>query len=394
MISDFLLKLRYVWMVMLVACSTNLCISAYWMPAMVGHIWLFVGVCLLFAVILMLMPQKLQILPVVLGTVILVLLAVLYCPRTQLLFALLHSGLYSALLVIMLPIRNWHYTQEVPNGMLFCGLAVLVVCHIATYFYEQLSTLVILTRAFMFVFAFLMVASMNRRSWLVATGGRRNYSAVMRWKNRALSLFSCVVAMAAADVLASKTKLDALIEQIKNIQIKIPTDSATSMDTTIELGASADSVAPNKASLMPFVIALVVVAAVIGCILVVVVIVSHLRHKEEKKTEDFLDEVSDTRQKNEAWETEKRDPAEKKIRKPRLFGRMSPVQQIRYRYRQLSQKHPEWRAHNTARENLPDPAAVLYEEARYSAHPISAADAAEFKKKTAKKEMETRKKDR
>jgi len=40
--------------------------------------------------------------------------------------------------------------------------------------------------------------------------------------------------------------------------------------------------------------------------------------------------------------------------------------------------HPEWSDGSTARENLPEEAAAVYERARYSEHPVSPEEAARF----------------
>lgn len=57
---------------------------------------------------------------------------------------------------------------------------------------------------------------------------------------------------------------------------------------------------------------------------------------------------------------------------------LSSGERIRYRYLRLLVKHPEWSAGSTARENLPDEAARLYEKARYSAHSITENEADQF----------------
>ena len=78
---------------------------------------------------------------------------------------------------------------------------------------------------------------------------------------------------------------------------------------------------------------------------------------------------------------------ERKQRRKALFvfeQRLTPTERIRYQYRRLSEKHKDWIAASTARENLPADAAAVYERARYSNHPISDEDAVQFKAKTRK----------
>ena len=63
---------------------------------------------------------------------------------------------------------------------------------------------------------------------------------------------------------------------------------------------------------------------------------------------------------------------------------MPPDQRIRDRYQRLMQKHPEWDSGSTARENLPESAAPLYERVRYSPYPVTEEDAQQFAAETKK----------
>jgi len=104
-------------------------------------------------------------------------------------------------------------------------------------------------------------------------------------------------------------------------------------------------------------------------------------------SEDYQDEVVDTREKGEVLRAfvrqlrPKRDPL-KKVDESKL----SPVERIRYRYLKLWLNHPYWSEGATARENLTDAAAAdLYDRARYSDHPVTAGDADEFARRVAGK---------
>ena len=61
---------------------------------------------------------------------------------------------------------------------------------------------------------------------------------------------------------------------------------------------------------------------------------------------------------------------------------MSPGERIRDRYLRLLRKHPDWTAHTTARENIPEELATLYERARYSAHNPTEGEAEQFRSGT------------
>jgi hypothetical protein len=95
-------------------------------------------------------------------------------------------------------------------------------------------------------------------------------------------------------------------------------------------------------------------------------------------SEDYIDEVTDTREDVSAEQLEKkRRPARMPLREPR---NLEPVEKIRFRYRKLLLKHPEWDPGATARETLAEDAARLYERARYSGRPVTEAEAEGFLK--------------
>ena len=94
--------------------------------------------------------------------------------------------------------------------------------------------------------------------------------------------------------------------------------------------------------------------------------------------EDYVDEITDTREDGE------RRRGLRKVRKKHdpLKGinvrKLAPGARIRYYYTKLLYGHKDWTAGSTARENLPEQAAALYERARYSTHEVTAADADAF----------------
>ena len=93
--------------------------------------------------------------------------------------------------------------------------------------------------------------------------------------------------------------------------------------------------------------------------------------------EDFVDEITDTRDDMLERVEEKEKTARQIVRV--VTGKLSPGERIRDHYRRMQNKHPEWTQQSTARENLNEEAAKLYEQARYSDHPITEADADRFR---------------
>lgn len=92
--------------------------------------------------------------------------------------------------------------------------------------------------------------------------------------------------------------------------------------------------------------------------------------------EDYEDEITDIRGESLAERIAKKTNAA-------LWRREQPPthpgENIRFGYRRLLRKHPNWTANTTARENMPQDMAALYEKARYSAHPVTEAEAEQFR---------------
>lgn len=105
-------------------------------------------------------------------------------------------------------------------------------------------------------------------------------------------------------------------------------------------------------------------------------LMERLRRFAASASEDYVDEVTDTRE----------DAAEG-MSLPRLIRRrvsargesqLPPRERVRHRYLRLKDRHPEWRPGWTARETLPPGPAEIYERARYSDREVSEEDAEAF----------------
>ena len=99
-------------------------------------------------------------------------------------------------------------------------------------------------------------------------------------------------------------------------------------------------------------------------------------------TGDYVDEISDTREDGD----HKRIFSGLRRRKDPLRGvnpkKLPPAERIRFYYLRLLMGHQDWKSASTARENLPDSAASIYERARYSNGAVSAQDAETFQQET------------
>jgi len=97
-------------------------------------------------------------------------------------------------------------------------------------------------------------------------------------------------------------------------------------------------------------------------------------------SEDYVDEVTDTRENGS-----QRASVLASLRERMAFvneRRLPPAERIRYRYRRLLKRHPDWHASRTARESLPGDPAQRYERARYSGQEIAPEEAERFAQET------------
>ena len=101
----------------------------------------------------------------------------------------------------------------------------------------------------------------------------------------------------------------------------------------------------------------------------------------QTSSEDFEDEITDTREEGEQERISVLDSLRRRLVRVDE-KKLSPTQRVRYRYLRLMVKHPEWRASQTARESIPEDAAALYERARYSGDSVSPEEAERFAGRT------------
>lgn len=107
-------------------------------------------------------------------------------------------------------------------------------------------------------------------------------------------------------------------------------------------------------------------------------ILAHLKRYAASVTEDYEDEITDTREEG----GERTFHPLRHRAKQRFSYPDTPAGRIRRRYAQLLARHSAWTASSTARENLSAEAAALYERARYSDHAPTAEDARRFEQET------------
>ena len=253
-----------------------------------------------------------------------------------------------------------------------------------------------------FAFAILALITLNQSNRRSSTGGRQSASRLMQRKNLLLVLGFFAIAVLISFVPAI---IDLVSELFKWIVIGIlwlihilsKEDSqaqgaaGTPMGTedSLFLGGVTKAM-PQWLSIILTVIVVVLLAAFAVYAVYIIakklsIFVKYLMRISGKYihavTEDYVDEITDTRvgledQKTQRGKRNRLSATEEK--------RLPPDQRIRYRYKRLMQKHPEWFSGSTARENLPPEAAPIYEKVRYSPYPVTEEDAQSFAEQTKK----------
>lgn len=138
------------------------------------------------------------------------------------------------------------------------------------------------------------------------------------------------------------------------------------------------------------VVGLIAAAALVVVILVILwrkfrklfaLVAARLREYAQAASEDYHDEISDTREGGERTSIFRRFVRRRDPLKGIDEAKLPPRERIRFYYLRAWLKRSDWEVGHTARENLPSEAAGIYEKARYSQHDVTEAEAAEFGRK-------------
>lgn len=261
----------------------------------------------------------------------------------------------------------------------------------------------------LFLFVWLIMLAMNRKSLHSAVGKGKHIPVMMRKRNSLLTAVLFFGAFLAAWIPSLALPAGNLVGQIlgglnwllellrPDMELPDPTQATTLPTETGGPGLIPDRYADPQVVRIVYII-LIIVAVLVLLPLVVLELRRILRVlrrwlgllwkwladlSKSPPEEYYDDEITDTRPSDE----EKRLRKQKKRERQRSVlreGKLTAAEKIRYRYRQLARKHPQWGVGSTARENLPEQAAVLYERARYSDHPVDEEAAERFKTETKK----------
>jgi len=306
--------------------------------------------------------------------------------------------LYILMFLFTLPIAGWERGRE---PQLFVTASAICLHLLAQFLLfanpSSIPSLSPVLNAAFLVFLLLMMLSFNRQSMAGAMPESHTVPAAIRRRNRLLTILmmGLVLALSLIPVLGKavnklmewlKMIIAALIELLLALFAQEESGGGSGGSQEEMLAGLGDGRTGVIAKLLEQIL---VVFAIILMVIAIVFAVrflwrklkvfarylyGQLRHYANSASEDYVDEVMDTREERESLTHRmmRRRNARRNLKE------LSPREQIRTRYGLLRGKHPEWASSDTARETLSEASAKIYEKARYSSHEITSEDSEAF----------------
>ena len=254
-----------------------------------------------------------------------------------------------------------------------------------------------------FLFALISFLSMNQTGLKLASSGRQSVPKAMQRKNLVMTLVFFAIAFIIALIPAATQAVSLLFSWIGRflqwLSSLIPERQQTQVSESVPvqendmmeiLGLENSPGMPPWIQTVIYGLLIAVAAAVVILVLYVLIrkllsllrrILANLKRYMHAVSEDYVDEITSTYSAPEDEQESRRKQRKLSVSEEH---KLPPAERIRFRYRRLRQKHPQWQSGSTARETLPESAAVLYERARYSSHPVTEEDAQRFTAQTKK----------
>lgn len=405
-ISEFTRKLQLFVLLTIGTYPVGICLINFIAPELLSWMWLFSATFFVLGLLSFAIPAKLRLGVGFLGAVLFLVPPVLFVKGDACGMMVLLALGHSVMLFWSIRIPGWDATEELPFSWLISCFVFLLVGYVLSSRDPQLASVALWIKVSVFVFVFLALRSLNRGSLNLASGGRQAFSVSMRRKNMLLTLGLFAIALLAALIPSVGSLLEQIYlwlkQLIENLREMFPeATEATTVATTMEeeiatgdgMGDLFEGLPTHRTSDAAIIVMTVIVLAIVTPVGVFILyklgkvlwsslqrFVKDIVDGANAEAEDFEDEVTDTREDAQREQVGKRSTKVRRLASS--VRKMTPEEQIRYRYRWLSAKHPEWKEQSTARENLTEAAAQLYERARYSEHPITQEDAQCFKDQT------------
>ena len=358
--------------------------------------WALPGLLLVFSCLAMPIPGKLRLSLGFAGAAALVLLGGFLANRGMN-WKLWGLGIGSAAVLLWsMKIGGWKNDREIDIGWVIAGMASQLAVRVIMIAMENTRGLTLkgilweLNLAF-FVLVILSMFSMNRSALNSASLGRTAASRSMRRKNTVMILVVFAVAMLISLLPVFVTAAQWVSENI----------SKAVMWFTSLFGGDAVGEFPPEVVEPPsdeggmeipqwvVIAGMLISFGILGFIAyqvfralkeIVKGIIDRMGSFASDAGEDFVDEVSDIREEDDHQVRTRRMLRNE----DRDLDGLSPVQQVRRQYRRLLRSHRDWGDARTARENIPEGMAKIYEQARYSGGDVTEEQANAFRAGTKK----------
>lgn len=372
-------------------------------------LWMFPASYVLLAWLCLLLPGKVRLPAALAGSAGLITLGIRVLPVSQQLLVLLLPLLYAVLLLHGLQISGWSREDEIHAGWLAAFAVFHVIGQIMISINQRSGICPIFAAAapaligsFIACIALAML-SLNRSTMLNASMGRQRVPVGMRRRNMMFSMLILLLILLIAALPEVARALNAACDYIFAavrwlilLISRLMSSSSSSGGGEAEpdmsdLGGEAAETSLFALIMEKVVFVIAALAIVALAVFVIIKLVQKLKilvkylaqrlaHFAQTASEDFEDEVTDTRDEGEKEHISLMDNLRRRIARVDE-KKLTPAQRVRYRYLRLMMKHPEWHACQTARETLPTDAANLYERVRYNDEEISADTAEDFAQK-------------
>ncbi len=371
-------------------------------PELLGYAWLFPAAFMVFAIPVLRVPGKLRLLYGIAAWAAMMVPCALWLDGMVRIIALVCSGSYGLFLVLCLPMAAWPSEEELHPFL----IGVLMAAHLIGQFvyYIDTSSFVSYLRPVtgwimvsFFAYIFLAMLSMNRRNLSSIGEKRQGVTKGMRRRHVLMMVVLMGIAMLFAlipsvfSVISAVARwitdvLDALRELLRgesHLDETIPYETEPYMPTEPYVDRT-----PEWTNILGYYFCVVVGVSALIFLLYKAVrrYAGYLRNAIKglgrfisSTVEEYEEEITDTRDEVIPEHLERRRRKGKVGPEPKLS---MPVEYVRYRYLRLRLKHKDWKTGSTARENLPEELACVYERARYSDHPVTEEEAARFKAET------------
>lgn len=418
--SGFLIKCQFPLIIALATAPLMTLVILSNAPSELPALTVLIPAYVLLTWLCMLLPGKIRIAAGALSCALLMLLGLRLLPSgpvvsavdaytlslDQRVFLLIIPFLLCAELLYSLRFAAWPRDREIAFNWYAIGLGIHLLVQLISYVQRRVGSAAWecanpwLLLAFI-AFMLLVLLSMNRVTMGGASLGRQRVPLSMRRKNTALT----VSLLAASLIIAAIPSIARLIESLWHAFIRavgavmafiaglLAQDEAgagggvggSSMFPPVMSGEEPSLLA----KLLEWIATLLVLAALIALAIFFMrflvqkltellrLLYARLRQYMSSASQDYVDEITDTREDG----SQTQGTLLARLRRRMTFvneKRLTPAERIRYRYRQLLKRHPDWHNSRTARENLPEDTASLYELARYSGRELNPQDAERF----------------